>query len=312
MIMNNDFLYVEKYRPQTIEQCVLSPNIKKVFLSLRDKGEIINLLLSGGPGTGKTTVARALCNELDVDYIIINGSESRGIDMVRQQVGSFASTMSTNGKVKVVILDEADYITPEAQAALRNLIESFSSSCRFILTCNFKHKIIDPLHSRCSVIDFTTAKSELPKLQAEFAKRVLDILRQENVEFNTDSVLEVIKRHYPDNRRVLNELQRYANISGNIDTGILNVIDSSKVKNLIDFMKKGDFKSCRQWIADNPDPDVLFNELYQNIVELVQPDTIPNLILIMGEYQHRAAFVASQEINLAAFVVEVMKSVKWK
>jgi DNA polymerase III delta prime subunit len=312
MIMNNDFLYVEKYRPQTIEQCVLSSNIKKVFLSLRDKGEIINLLLSGGPGTGKTTVARALCNELDVDYIIINGSESRGIDMVRQQVGSFASTMSTNGKVKVVILDEADYITPEAQAALRNLIESFSSSCRFILTCNFKHKIIDPLHSRCSVIDFTTAKSELPKLQAEFAKRVLDILRQENVEFNTDSVLEVIKRHYPDNRRVLNELQRYANISGNIDTGILNVIDSSKVKNLIDFMKKGDFKSCRQWIADNPDPDVLFNELYQNIVELVQPDTIPNLILIMGEYQHRAAFVASQEINLAAFVVEVMKSVKWK
>jgi DNA polymerase III delta prime subunit len=312
MIMNNDFLYVEKYRPQTIEQCVLSSNIKNVFLSLRDKGEIINLLLSGGPGTGKTTVARALCNELDVDYIIINGSESRGIDMVRQQVGSFASTMSTNGKVKVVILDEADYITPEAQAALRNLIESFSSSCRFILTCNFKHKIIDPLHSRCSVIDFTTAKSELPKLQAEFAKRVLDILRQENVEFNTDSVLEVIKRHYPDNRRVLNELQRYANISGNIDTGILNVIDSSKVKNLIDFMKKGDFKSCRQWIADNPDPDVLFNELYQNIVDLVQPDTIPNLILIMGEYQHRAAFVASQEINLAAFVVEVMKSVKWK
>lgn len=312
MIMNNDFLYVEKYRPQTIEQCVLSSNIKKVFLSLRDKGEIINLLLSGGPGTGKTTVARALCNELDVDYIIINGSESRGIDMVRQQVGSFASTMSTNGKVKVVILDEADYITPEAQAALRNLIESFSSSCRFILTCNFKHKIIDPLHSRCSVIDFTTAKSELPKLQAEFAKRVLDILRQEKVEFNTDSVLEVIKRHYPDNRRVLNELQRYANISGNIDTGILNVIDSSKVKNLIDFMKKGDFKSCRQWIADNPDPDVLFNELYQNIVDLVQPDTIPNLILIMGEYQHRAAFVASQEINLAAFVVEVMKSVKWK
>ena len=312
MIMNNDFLYVEKYRPQTVEDCVLPINIKKVFLSLRDKGEIINLLLSGGPGTGKTTVARALCTELGIDYIIINGSESRGIDMVRQQVGSFASTMSTNGKVKVVILDEADYITPEAQAALRNLIESFSSSCRFILTCNFKHKIIEPLHSRCSVVDFTIAKTELPKLQAEFAKRVLYVLKQENISFNTESVLEVIKRHYPDNRRILNELQRYANISGNIDTGILNIIDSSKVKNLIDFMKKGDFKSCRQWIADNPDPDVLFNELYENITDFVQPDTIPNLILIMGEYQHRAAFVASQEINLAAFVVEVMKSVKWK
>jgi len=312
MIMNNDFLYVEKYRPQTVEDCVLPINIKKVFLSLRDKGEIINLLLSGGPGTGKTTVARALCTELGIDYIIINGSESRGIDMVRQQVGSFASTMSTNGKVKVVILDEADYITPEAQAALRNLIESFSSSCRFILTCNFKHKIIEPLHSRCSVVDFTIAKTELPKLQAEFAKRVLYVLKQENISFNTESVLEVIKRHYPDNRRILNELQRYANISGNIDTGILNIIDSSKVKNLVDFMKKGDFKSCRQWIADNPDPDVLFNELYENITDFVQPDTIPNLILIMGEYQHRAAFVASQEINLAAFVVEVMKSVKWK
>ena len=312
MIMNNDFLYVEKYRPLTIEDCVLPANIKKVFLSLRDKGEIINLLLSGGPGTGKTTVARALCTELGIDYIIINGSESRGIDMVRQQVGSFASTMSTNGKVKVVILDEADYITPEAQAALRNLIESFSSSCRFILTCNFKHKIIEPLHSRCSVVDFTISKSELPKLQAEFAKRVLYVLGQEGITYNTESVLEVIKRHYPDNRRVLNELQRYANVGGSIDTGILNIIDSSKVKNLVDFMKKGDFKSCRQWIADNPDPDVLFNELYENITDFVQPDTIPNLILIMGEYQHRAAFVASQEINLAAFVVEVMKSVKWK
>lgn len=310
--MNNDFLYVEKYRPLTIEDCVLPANIKKVFLSLRDKGEIINLLLSGGPGTGKTTVARALCTELGIDYIIINGSESRGIDMVRQQVGSFASTMSTNGKVKVVILDEADYITPEAQAALRNLIESFSSSCRFILTCNFKHKIIEPLHSRCSVVDFTISKSELPKLQAEFAKRVLFVLGQEGITYNTESVLEVIKRHYPDNRRVLNELQRYANVGGSIDTGILNIIDSSKVKNLVDFMKKGDFKSCRQWIADNPDPDVLFNELYENITDFVQPDTIPNLILIMGEYQHRAAFVASQEINLAAFVVEVMKSVKWK
>jgi DNA polymerase III delta prime subunit len=310
--MNNDFLYVEKYRPKSINDCVLPDHLKKVFLSLRDKGEIINLLLSGGPGTGKTTVARALCTELDIDYIIINGSESRGIDMVRQQVSSFASTMSTNGKVKVVILDEADYITPEAQAALRNLIESFSSSCRFILTCNFKAKIIKPLHSRCAVIDFTVNKDERSKLMADFARRVLDILRTENIEFVTDSVLEVVKRHFPDNRRILNELQRYANVSGKIDTGILGVIDSSKIKNLIDFMKKGDFKSCRQWIADNPDPDALFNELYENITDLVDPSTIPNLILVMGEYQHRAAFVASQEINLAAFVVETMKNVKWK
>jgi len=310
--MSNDFLYVEKYRPNTIEQCILPDSIKKVFTALKEKGEIINLLLSGGAGTGKTSAARALCNELGCDYIIINGSETRGIDMVRQQVGSFASTMSTNGKVKVVILDEADYITPEAQAALRNLIESFSSSCRFILTCNFKHKIIEPLHSRCSVVDFTIDRAEQPKLMVEFAKRTFSILEQENVEYNKEVVIEVIKRHYPDNRRVLNELQRYANISGSIDTGILSVVDSSKVKSLVNFLKAKDFKSCRQWIADNPDSSVLFNELYQNISDLVEAESIPNLILIMGEYQHRAAFVASAEINMAAFVVEVMKSVKWK
>lgn len=311
-MMNNDFLYVEKYRPNTIDQCILPDSIKKVFLTLREKGEIINLLLSGGAGTGKTSVARALCNELGCDYIIINGSETRGIDMVRQQVGSFASTMSTNGKVKVVILDEADYITPEAQAALRNLIESFSSSCRFILTCNFKHKIIEPLHSRCSVVDFTIDRQEQPKLMVEFAKRTFTILDNENVEYTKEVVLEVIKRYYPDNRRVLNELQRYANVSGNIDTGILSVVDSSKVKTLVNFLKLKDFKSCRQWIADNPDSSVLFNELYTNISDLVAPESIPNLILIMGEYQHRAAFVASQEINMAAFVVETMKSIKWK
>ena len=310
--MSNDFLYVEKYRPNTIEQCILPDSIKKVFTALKEKGEIINLLLSGGAGTGKTSAARALCNELGCDYIIINGSETRGIDMVRQQVGSFASTMSTNGKVKVVILDEADYITPEAQAALRNLIESFSSSCRFILTCNFKHKIIEPLHSRCSVVDFTIDRAEQPKLMVEFAKRTFSILEQENVEYNKEVVIEVIKRHYPDNRRVLNELQRYANISGSIDTGILSVVDSSKVKSLVNFLKAKDFKSCRQWIADNPDSSVLFNELYQSISDLVEAESIPNLILIMGEYQHRAAFVASAEINMAAFVVEVMKSIKWK
>jgi len=310
--MNNDFLYVEKYRPNTVEQCILPDSIKKVFLTLRDKGEIINLLLSGGAGTGKTSAARALCNELGCDYIIINGSETRGIDMVRQQVGSFASTMSTNGKVKVVILDEADYITPEAQAALRNLIESFSSSCRFILTCNFKHKIIEPLHSRCSVVDFTIDKQEQPKLMVEFAKRTFSILDNEKVEYTKEVVLEVIKRYYPDNRRVLNELQRYANVSGNIDTGILSIVDSSKVKTLVNFLKAKDFKSCRQWIADNPDSSVLFSELYTSISDLVAPESIPNLILIMGEYQHRAAFVASQEINMAAFVVETMKSIKWK
>lgn len=270
------------------------------------------MLLCGTPGTGKTTVARALCEELGCDYIIINGSESRGIDMVRQQVQGFASTMSTNQKTKVIILDEADYITPEAQAALRNLIEAFSDNCRFILTCNFKHKIIEPLHSRCSVIDFSFEKAELPKLQVQLAKRVFGILDEEQVEYEKPVVLEVIKRFFPDNRKILNELQRYSNISGVIDTGVISVIDTSKIRTYVDYLKKGDFKACRQWISDNQDPDTLFNELYQNINELVTSESIPNLILILGEYQFRSASVMNQEINLAAFTVEVMKSVKWK
>lgn len=270
------------------------------------------MLLCGSAGTGKTTVARALCDELGCDYIIINGSETRGIDMVRSQVQGFANTMSTNGKTKVVILDEADYITPEAQAALRNLIETFSNNCRFIMTCNFKSKIIEPLHSRCAVIDFTMGKGERPKLQVQLAKRVFQILDTEEVKYTKEVVIELVRRFFPDNRRVLNELQRYANISGQIDTGVISVIDTSKIKTYVDFVKKGDFKACRKWIADNPDPDGLFGELYENINDFVEKETIPNLILIMGEYQHRAAMVANQEINLAAFTVEVIKSVKWK
>ena len=310
--MKDQFLWVEKYRPQTIEDCILPDNLKETFKTLRDKGEIINMLLAGSAGTGKTTVARALCEELGSDYIIINGSETRGIDMVRSQVQSFAGTMSTNGKTKVVILDEADYITPEAQAALRNLIEAFSKNCRFILTCNFKAKIIDPLHSRCAVIDFVFDKSVLPQLQVQMAKRAFSILDSEGVEYHKAAVLEVVKAHSPDNRRILNELQRYANISGKIDSGMLAVVDSTKIKNLVAAMKKGDFKTCRQWIADNPDTDALFTNLYSEINELVSPESIPNLILIMAEYQNRAAFVANAEINLAAFCVEAMQNIKWK
>ena len=310
--MKEQFLWVEKWRPSVIDDCILPDNLKDTFKTLRDKGEIINMLLCGTAGTGKTTVARALCEELGADYIIINGSETRGIDMVRSQVQSFAGTMSTNGKTKVVILDEADYITPEAQAALRNLIEAFSKNCRFIMTCNFKSKIIAPLHSRCAVIDFSFDKSVLPQLQVQMAKRTFSILDEEKVEYEKTAVLEVIKKFTPDNRRILNELQRYANVSGKIDSGMISVIDTSKVKTLVSFMKTGDFKSCRQWISDNPDPDSLFTSLYDDISDFISPDSIPSLILIMGEYQHRSAFVANQEINMAAFVVECMKNVKWK
>ena len=310
--MKNNFLWVESYRPKTIEDCILPEQTKQMFTKLRDKGEIINLLLSGSAGTGKTTVARALCEELGCDYIIINGSETRGIDMVRSQVQGFAGTVSTNGKTKVVILDEADYITPEAQAALRNLIESFSANCRFIFTCNFKSKIIEPLHSRCSVIDFVFDKTVLPQLQAQMTKRVFGILDKEQVAYDKLAVLEVVKRYSPDNRKILNELQRYSNVSDKIDAGMISVLDSSKVTTLINFIKSGDFKNCRQWVAENPNPDQLFAEFYNNINEYVETNSIPNLILIMGEYQMRAAHVSNQEINMAAFLVEVMKGVKFK
>jgi len=310
--MREEFLWSQKFRPNVIEHCILPDDLKKTFITLRNKGEIINMLLAGSAGTGKTTVARALCEELGADYIIINGSETRGIDMVRDTVQSFAGTMSTNGKTKVIILDEADYITPDAQAALRNLMETFSANCRFIMTCNFKHKIIPPLHSRCSVIDFSFDRSVLPSLQVQMAKRVFEILDTEQVTYAKPAVLEVIKKHTPDNRRILNELQRYANINGTIDAGMIAALDSSKIKSLVSSMKSGDFKACRQWIAENPDADTLFSELYDDIVDYVESSSIPSLILIMGEYQHRAAFVANAEINMAAFVVETMKSVKWK
>ena len=310
--MQEQFLWVERYRPATIDDCILPDNLKNTFKTMRDKGEVLNMLLSGPAGTGKTTVAKALCEELGCDYIVINGSDNNGVDMVRDKVSSFAGTMSTNGKTKVIIMDEADYITPNAQAALRNLIETFSANCRFIFTCNFKHKIIEPLHSRCSVVDFSFDKSELPKLQVQIAKRVFGMLTTESIEFSKEAVLEIVKRFTPDNRRIINEIQRYANINGKIDSGLFAVVDTAKVQNFVNFMKTGDFKSCRQFIADNPDPDVIFTELYDNIVDYVDPGSIPNLILILGEYQHRAAFVANQEINLAAFCVEAMKGLKWK
>ena len=309
----DNFVWVEKYRPKSIDDCILTPQLKNVFTSLRDKGEIMNLLLSGSAGTGKTTVARALCEDLNCDYIIINGSdEGRSIDVLRDKIKKFVSTVSTNAKPKVVIIDEADYLGLAVQPALRNFIEEFSSNARFILTCNYKHKIIQPLHSRCSVIDFTISKADFASIAGQVAKRCFKILDTEQISYAKEAVLEVVKHFFPDNRRTINELQRYSQISGNIDSGIISVVNTSKVKNLIDFIRKGDFKSCRQWIADNPDPDGLFSDLYENISDYVDSSNIPNLILIIGEYQHRASFVANQEINLAAFVVEVMKSVKFK
>ena len=311
--MKEQFLWVEKYRPKTIDDCILPDKLKQTFINLRDKGDMMNLLLSGSAGTGKTTVARALCEEQGCDYIIINGSdEGRSIDILRDKIKKFVSTVSTTTKPKVVIIDEADYLGIAVQPALRNFIEEFSSNARFILTCNFKHKVIPPLHSRCSVIDFSISKADMAANAGGIAKRCMHILDAEKVKYEKQAVLEVVKSHFPDNRRIINELQRYSHIDNNIDSGIIAVVNTSKVKTLVKYIKQKDFKSCRAWIADNPDPDSLFNEFYQSINDYVEPSSIPNLILIIGEYQHRSAFVTNQEINLAAFVVEVMKNVKFR
>ncbi|MCG7944973.1 MAG: AAA family ATPase [Candidatus Thiodiazotropha taylori] len=310
--MREDFLFVEKYRPKTIDECILPDNLKNIFTTLKTKGEIINLLLTGPAGTGKTTVAKALCEELGCTYIVINGSSDNGVDMVRDQITTFASSMSTDGKTKVVILDEADYLSPNAQASLRNLIETFSKNCRFIFTCNFKNKIIPPIHSRCSVVDFTFDGDELRSMQVQITKRLFQILDNEEIKYSKEACLELVKKFSPDNRKIINEVQKYANINGEVDVGLFNVIDSAKIQSLVGFMSKGDFKSCRQFIAENPSPDTIFAELYDNIAELVHPESIPTLILILGEYQSRAPLVANQEINLAAFCVECMKSIKWR
>lgn len=309
------FLWVEKYRPQKIEDCILPDHIKSTFMQLRDKGEVLNMLLSGGAGTGKTTVARAFCEELGVDYIIINGSDNRGIDAIRTAVKGFATTVSMQtGKPKVIIVDEADGLTPDAQKVLRAMIESVSSNCRFIFTCNYKAKLIEPLHSRCTCIDFTIAKSELTGLMGSLLKRILSIVRSEGVEADKGVLVEIIKQHFPDNRRILNELQRYATLRGGvIDAGaVTSATSSSKVKTLVEFIKKGDYSQCRQWIAENPSPEVLFDELYANLGEYVEGPNIPTLILILGEYQFRSAFAANVEINMAACVAEIMKNVKLK
>lgn len=308
------FLWVEKYRPQTIADCILPDSIKDTFVALRKKGEMLNMLLSGGAGVGKTTIAKALCEELGCDYIVINGSDQRGIDVVRQMTRSFATTVSMNaGKPKVIIVDEADNLTPDAQKALRAIIEEVASNCRFIFTCNYKARIIEPLHSRCTCIDFTITKADQPAMMAQFMRRLVTILEAEGVEYEKGALVEVIRRHYPDNRRIINELQRYAQITGKVDMGaVASAGGSSKVKTLVEFIRKSDYSQCRQWIAENPDSAVVFSEFYDNISEYVEGVNIPNLILIMGEYQYRAAFVANAELNLAAFVAEVIKNVKFK
>lgn len=313
--MNEDFLWVEKYRPKTVGETILPESLKTTFQTFVDQDNIPNLLLTGSAGVGKTTIAKAMLEELGCDYIVINGSdEGRLIDTLRTKIKNFASSMSLAGGRKYVILDEADYLNAETvQPALRNFMEEFSSNCGFILTCNFEKKLIAPLHSRCSVIDFRMSKDDKPAMAAQMFKRVSQILKDENVEFEAAVVAEVVKKHFPDNRRILNELQRYG-ATGKIDQGILVNFSDVNIKELMTALKDKEFTVVRKWVAHNVEGSgtEIFRKIYDNISEFAKPSSVPMVIVTLAEYQYKAAFVADPEVNMMAMFCELMVECEWK
>jgi DNA polymerase III delta prime subunit len=314
--MNDEFLWVEKYRPKTIEDCILPEQTKKTFLDFLDKGEVPNLLLSGPAGCGKTTVAKALCAELGVDVYVINGSdEGRFLDTVRNNAKNFASTvsLSSESKHKVIIIDEADNTTPDVQLLLRASIEEFSRNCRFIFTCNYKNKIIEPLHSRCAVVEFGIQGKLKQEIAAKFFGRLVTILEQERVEADKKVLAELINKHFPDWRRVLNECQRYS-VGGKIDTGILAHFSDVKVNDLLKNLKEKNFPEVRKWCVNNldNDPSVLLRRIYDSLYESLVPSSIPAAVLVIAKYQYQIAFVADQEINMLACLTEIMVECNFK
>tara|TARA_Y100000817_G_scaffold86838_1_gene67453 strand:+ start:885 stop:1835 length:951 start_codon:yes stop_codon:yes gene_type:complete len=316
MNVRDDFIWCQKYRPRTIDECILPKPLKDTFKDFLSNGDIPNLLFSGSAGTGKTTVARALCEELGCDYIIINGSESGNIDTLRNDIRNFASGVSfTNtGKRKIVILDEADYLNPSStQPALRGFIEEFSQNCGFILTCNFKNRIIEPIHSRCSVIDFRFSKQDSPKLALHFLKRTIEILEKEDVKYSEKVLVELITKHFPDFRRILNELQRYS-VSGEIDAGILTNISEKSIKDLMGFLKEKNWKEMRKWVVNNldSDPSRVFRLVYDGLFNAVKPQSIPKAVITLADYQYKAAFVADAELNMVACLTELMVDLEYK
>ena len=308
----DQFLWCERYRPRKLDDCILPDDQLKTFREFVATGEIPNMLLCGSAGVGKTTIARAICEELECDYIIINCSDESGIDVLRTKIREFASSVSFGGKTKVVILDEADYLNPNStQPALRAFIEEFANNCRFIFTCNFKNRIIAPLHSRTAVIEFKLTKADRPKMAGRFMKRLSDILATENVTFDEKVVAEVLKKHFPDYRRVLNELQRYS-VSGTIDEGILVNVQEVNMKELVSSLKSKDFKKMRNWVVDNidNDPNLIFRKIYDTILDEVKYPS--QLVLLLADYQYKAAFAANPEINLVACLAEIMAGMEWK
>jgi len=311
--MLEEFLWVEKYRPKTINDCILPERLKETFNSFIAQGNIPNLLLTGGPGIGKTTVARAMLEELGCDYIIINGSLNGNIDVLRNDITQFASTVSFAGGRKYVILDEADYLNANStQPALRNFMEEFSGNCGFILTCNFKNRIIEPLHSRCSVVEFKINNEDKPQLAAKFFKRVLGVLEAENVTYDKAVCADLVSKHMPDWRRVLNELQRYSS-TGRIDSGILVNFSNDSYNKLVGFLKAKNFKDMRLWVAEQNETDnsVIFRKMYDAAYEFVKPSDIPQLVLLIADYQYKDAFVADKEINLVAFMTNCMMELEF-
>jgi|TARA_R110002096_G_scaffold429850_1_gene643141 DNA polymerase III delta prime subunit len=309
-----NYLWVEKYRPQNIDDCILPDTIKTTFIQMVESGEAQNLLLSGGAGCGKTTIAKALCNELDSDYIMINCSEDGNIDTLRTKIRSFASSISISGGKKIVILDEFDYANAQSmQPALRGFIEEFSNNCRFILTCNFKNRIIEPIHSRCTCIEFRIPNKSKPKLASAFLDRCKVVLDNEGIGYDDKVLVELILKHFPDFRRVLNELQRYS-IAGTIDTGILTQIGEVCTKDLIVSMRDKNFTEVRKWVVQNLDNDTtrLFRNLYDGFYDYLKPQSIPTAILILAEYQYKDAFVADNEINTTACLVQLMMECEFK
>ena len=314
--MRDEFLWVEKYRPQKIEDCILPEQTKKTFLDFLDKGEVPNLLLAGPAGCAKTTVAKALCKQLGADYYVINGSdEGRFLDTVRNNAKNFASTvsLSSESKHKVIIIDEADNTTPDVQLLLRASIEEFSGNCRFIFTCNYKNKIIEPLHSRCAVIDFNITKKDKPTIASSFFQRLNNILDGERIETDKKVLIELINKHFPDWRRILNECQRYS-VGGKIDTGILAHFSDVKVNDLIKNLKEKNFPEVRKWCVNNldNDPTVLLRRIYDSLYDALVPSTIPAAVLIIAKYQYQIAFVADQEINMLACLTEIMVECNFK